>query len=69
MNTNNGLLGYGYTSDDEFVANLKKNMLYTITTVAKKIYKKGFGRNILYKLLQDLGYLEGKRITKEQFVQ
>lgn len=44
-------------------------MLYTITTVAKKIYKKGFGRNILYKLLQDLGYLEGKRITKEQFVQ
>jgi hypothetical protein len=69
MNTNNNLLGYGYTSDEEFIANQKKDTVFSMKNVADIINNKSYGRTKLYELLLDLGYLEENRIAREQFVE
>jgi hypothetical protein len=68
-NTNDGLLGYGYTSDDEFLANQKKATLFSMKIVAKLINKKGFGTIKLYAFLRALGYIDEGNSAIDKYVQ
>ena len=65
MENENKLMGYGYVSDS---IEQKKETTLTLRKVAKIIGKRNFGRNKLYKLLRDLGYLQDNNYAVEKYL-
>ncbi len=69
MYIDNKLLGYGYASDTEIVFNKEKDVIFSMSIVAKKINIKGFGRTKIYDILKDLGQIDERNLAIAKYVE
>lgn len=68
MNENNKLRPYGFVSEDEIASLRSKDTIFTMNIVSRKIDIKGIGRNKLYALLREKGYLDDSNQALEMYV-
>jgi phage antirepressor YoqD-like protein len=69
MNENEELRQYGFVSDDEIVSRSANITIFTLKIVSEKLNIKGLGRNKLYSLLRDKGYIDEFNCALDKYVE